>query len=112
MHSPRAYRAGSVASGHAVAATTALYPAERLRLAADATGAAGLGALLLTPGPDLRYVTGYDAQQLERLTCLALPAGGDPFLVVPRLELPAAQASPAGGLRPGDDPVGRDRRSL
>ena len=98
MHSSRGYRAGSVASGHAVAATTALYPAERLRLAADATGAAGLGALLLTPGPDLRYVTGYDAQQLERLTCLALPAGGDPFLVVPRLELPAAQASPAGAF--------------
>ena len=96
MHSPRAYRAGSVASGHAVAATTALYPAERLQLAAAATGAAGLAALLLTPGPDLRYVTGYDAQQLERLTCLALPANGDPFLVVPRLELPAAQASPAG----------------
>ncbi len=87
-----------MASGHAVAATTALYPAERLRLAADATGAAGLGALLLTPGPDLRYVTGYDAQQLERLTCLALPADGDPFLVVPRLELPAAQASPAGAF--------------
>ncbi len=85
-----------MASGHAVAATTELYPAERLRLAADAAGAAGLGALLLTPGPDLRYVTGYDAQQLERLTCLALPASGDPFLVVPRLELPAAQASPAG----------------
>jgi Xaa-Pro aminopeptidase len=84
-----------MASGQA-AATTELYPAERLRLAADAAGAAGLGALLLTPGPDLRYVTGYDAQQLERLTCLAVPANGDPFLVVPRLELPAAQASPAG----------------
>ena len=83
-------------SGHPVAAWTELYPAERLRLAADAAGAAGLGALLLTPGPDLRYVTGYDAQQLERLTCLVLPAAGDPFLVVPRLELPAAQASPAG----------------
>ncbi len=66
-------------------------------MAAGAAGAAGLGALLLTPGPDLRYVTGYDAQQLERLTCLVLPSTGDPFLVVPRLELPAAQASPAGG---------------
>ena len=84
-------------SGHAAATMAELYPAERLRLAADAAGAAGLGALLLTPGPDLRYVTGYDAQQLERLTCLAVPAAGDPFLVVPRLELPAAQASPAGG---------------
>jgi Xaa-Pro aminopeptidase len=98
MHFPRMDQAVSVGSAHAVAALTELYPAERLRQAADAAGAAGLGALLLTPGPDLRYVTGYDAQQLERLTCLALPANGDPFLVVPRLELPAAQASPAGGF--------------
>jgi Xaa-Pro aminopeptidase len=60
--------------------------------------APGLDALLLTPGPDLRYVTGYAAHQLERLTCLAVPAAGDPFLLVPNLELPAAQASPAGGL--------------
>jgi Xaa-Pro aminopeptidase len=97
MHFPRMDQAVSVGSAHAVAALTELYPAERLRQAADAARAAGLGALLLTPGPDLRYVTGYDAQQLERLTCLALPANGDPFLVVPRLELPAAQASPAGG---------------
>ena len=74
-----------------------LYPAGRLQLAAKAADQAGLDALLLTPGPDLRYVIGYDAHQLERLTCLAVPAAGDPFLVVPRLELPAAQASPAGG---------------
>jgi Xaa-Pro aminopeptidase len=78
-----------------------LYPADRLEQAAAAARQAGLAALLLTPGPDLRYLTGYDAQQLERLTCLAVPAAGpagQPFLVVPRLELPAAQASPAGGL--------------
>ena len=60
--------------------------------------AAGLDVLLLTPGPDLRYVTGYDAKQLERLTCLAVPASADPFLLVPALELKAAQASPAGAL--------------
>jgi len=83
-----------------------LYPADRLDRAAAAAMDAGLAALLLTPGPDLRYLTGYDAHQLERLTCLAVPArgedgrggGGPPFLVVPRLELPAALASPAGGL--------------
>jgi Xaa-Pro aminopeptidase len=75
-----------------------LYPASRLTMAAQAAGAAGLEVLLLTPGPDLRYVTGYDAIQLERLTCLVLPAAATPFLVVPRLELPAAQASPAGGI--------------
>ena len=78
-----------------------LYPADRLEQAASAARQAGLAALLLTPGPDLRYLTGYDAQQLKRLTCLAVPAAGaagQPFLVVPRLELPAAQASRAGGL--------------
>ena len=75
-----------------------LYPASRLELVRGAVHAAGLDAVLLTPGPDLRYVTGYDAKQLERLTCLAVPADGDPALVVPRLELPAAQASPAGSL--------------
>jgi Xaa-Pro aminopeptidase len=77
---------------------TRLYPASRLAEVAAATAAAGLDAVLLTPGPDLRYVTGYDAHQLERLTCLAIPAAGEPFLVVPRLEVPAAQASPAGAL--------------
>jgi len=86
-----------------------LYPPDRTSRAAAAARDAGLAALLLTPGPDLRYLTGYDAHQLERLTCLVVPAaasaGGppapaaaEPFLVVPRLELPAAQASPAGGL--------------
>jgi Xaa-Pro aminopeptidase len=77
---------------------TGLFPATRLRDVAAATGAAGLDALLLTPGPDLRYVTGYDAHALERLTCLVVPADGAPFMVVPRLEVPAAHASPAGAL--------------
>jgi Xaa-Pro aminopeptidase len=79
-------------------ADAGLYPADRLDQAAAAAAEAGLAALLLTPGPDLRYLTGYDAHQLERLTCLAVPAGHEPFLVVPRLELPAAHASPAGGM--------------
>ena len=75
-----------------------LYPAERVSAAASAAAQAGLDALLLTPGPDLRYVCGYDAHAMERLTCLAVPAAGDPFLVVPLLERPAALASPAGRL--------------
>lgn len=58
----------------------------------------GLDALLLSPGADLRYLTGYDAKPLERLTCLVLPVEGSPFLLVPALEQPAAQASPAGRL--------------
>ena len=78
--------------------TDELYPAGRLGQVREAAGAAGLDAVLLTPGPDLRYVIGYDAKQLERLTCLAIPADGEPALFVPRLELAAAQASPAGSL--------------
>jgi Xaa-Pro aminopeptidase len=75
-----------------------LFPPARLERVREVTGAHGMDAVLLTPGPDLRYVTGYDAHQLERLTCLVVPAALEPFLVVPRLELPAAQASPAGAL--------------
>src|SRR5258707_12264223 len=86
-----------------------LYPADRLDLAAAAAREAGLAALLLTPGPDLRYLTGYDAQQLERLTCLAVPAAGEggmgggrqPFLGVPRPEPPPAPAPPPAGLGVG-----------
>jgi Xaa-Pro aminopeptidase len=65
-------------------------------VAAEAAAKAGLGALLLAPGPDLRYLTGYDARPSERLTCLAVPAEGAAFLVAPRLELRSVQASPAG----------------
>ena len=36
-----------------LAAATALYPAERLTVVAGAVRAAGLSALLLTPGPDV-----------------------------------------------------------
>jgi Xaa-Pro aminopeptidase len=77
---------------------TSPFEPDRLERARQAVADSGLGAVFLTPGPDLRYVTGYDAIQLERLTCLVLPATGEPFLVVPRLELAAAQASPAGAL--------------
>ena len=78
--------------------TDELYPPGRLDRVREAAAAAGFDAVLLTPGPDLRYVIGYDAKPLERLTCLAVPAHSDPALFVPRLELAAAQASPAGSL--------------
>ncbi|SDR24817.1 M24 family metallopeptidase [Thermostaphylospora chromogena] len=75
-----------------------LYPTSRLAAVQEAAARAGVDAVLLTPGPDLRYVTGYRALPLERLTCLAVPTSGEPFLVVPRLELPAAESSPAARL--------------
>jgi len=77
---------------------------DRLSHARKAAAEAGLDALLVTPGPDLRWLTGYDALPLERLTCLVVPADGDPFLVAPGLEVPAVLASPAGAL--GIDVVG------
>ncbi len=76
----------------------ALYPPGRLAQARAAAARAGLDALLISPGADLRYLTGYDAKQLERLTCLVVPVDGAPFLLVPALEEPAAHASPAGSL--------------
>ncbi len=69
---------------------------ERLERAGVAASVAGVDALLIGVGSDLRYLTGYAAMPLERLTLLVVPAAGAPFLVVPRLELGAAQA----GVRP------------
>ena len=57
-----------------------------------------MDALLVTPGADLRYLVGYDAIPLERLTCLVVPARGEAALVVPRLERPAAEASGADAV--------------
>jgi Xaa-Pro aminopeptidase len=72
--------------------------ADRLARAQRATAAQEVDALLVSPGPDLRYLTGYDAIPLERLTCLVLRADGDPTIVVPFLEKLAALASPIGDL--------------
>ena len=46
--------------------------------------------LLVTPGPNLRYLTNYKAKNLERLTCLALTSDSKPILIVPELEKLAA----------------------
>jgi Xaa-Pro aminopeptidase len=46
----------------------------------------GLDSLLLSVGPDLPWLTGYEAMPLERLTMLVVPRDGDATLVVPLLE--------------------------
>jgi Xaa-Pro aminopeptidase len=69
--------------------------AQRLERAGEAAGGAGLDALLIGVGSDLRYLTGYEAMPLERLTMLVVRPGEAPFIVVPRLERGAAEA----GLR-------------
>ena len=54
---------------------------------------AGVDALIVTPGADLRYLTGYHALPLERLTALIVPTVGDATLVVPQLERAAAEVA-------------------
>ncbi|NLD75206.1 MAG: aminopeptidase P family protein [Acidimicrobiales bacterium] len=65
--------------------------------------------LLLSVGPDLPWLAGYEAMPLERLTMLVVPVDGDPTLVVPRLEAPRVVERPGVfGLRAfgeTDDPV-------
>jgi Xaa-Pro aminopeptidase len=66
--------------------------AERLERAVAATASAGLDALFIGVGSDLRYLTGYEAMPLERLTMLVIRPGQAPFVIVPRLERGAAEA--------------------
>ena len=90
-----------------------VYAARRERAAAHAREA-GLAGLLVSPGPDLAYFTGYAPPDTERLTLLAIPAGepgaeGSASVVVPLLERGDLVSAPgADGLdvvtwRDGDD---------
>ena len=54
----------------------------------------GIDVVLLSVGPDLPWLTGYEAMPLERLTMLVLPADADATLVVPRLEAPRVTEKP------------------
>jgi Xaa-Pro aminopeptidase len=65
---------------------------DRLARVGEDARAAGIDALLLGAGPDLRYLTGYVAMPLERLTMLIVRPGAEPVIVVPRLERGAAEA--------------------
>jgi Xaa-Pro aminopeptidase len=71
--------------------------AERLAGARVAAAAAGLDALLIGVGAELRYLAGYAALPLERLTLLVVPAAdAAPItLVCPRLEATPARGCPA-----------------
>ncbi|MFI6481574.1 aminopeptidase P family protein [Nonomuraea sp. NPDC050663] len=65
--------------------------AQALRHARDKN----LTGLLIAPGPDLVYLTGYRPVAItERLTLLVLSAGHEPTMIVPRLERPDAEKAP------------------
>jgi D-alanyl-D-alanine dipeptidase len=64
--------------------------------AAHSAAEAGLTGLLVTPGPDLLYLTGYAPVAItERLTMLVLTADHDPAMIVPVLERPDANGAPS-----------------
>ena len=75
---------------------------ERLVAARDLAAAAGFSAILVGVGADMRYLAGYPAMPLERLTMLVIPTSGDWALVAPRLEATPARSCPpaAAGLLP------------
>ena len=74
--------------------------AARMARAVDQAMEARLDGVLVAPGPDLAWLTGYKPTAItERLTLLVLRPGARPSLVVPALERPDAEAAPgAEGL--------------
>ena len=85
--------------------------ARRIARAADHARDAGLAGLLVTPGPDLVYFTGYSPIVIaERITLLAINVARDPAMIVPTLERSDAAAAPGTAAvklsdwTDGDDP--------
>ena len=85
--------------------------ARRIARAADHARDAGLAGLLVTPGPDLVYFTGYSPIVIaERITLLAINVARDPAMTVPTLERSDAAAAPGTAAvklsdwTDGDDP--------
>jgi D-alanyl-D-alanine dipeptidase len=103
--------AGRATSGVQPAPFTPFDYALRLQRAAQQAADAGLTGILIGPGPDLVYLTGYAPFAVsERLTMLVVGPGTAPTMVVPGLERPAAEAAPGAeavtllGWDDGDDP--------
>jgi Xaa-Pro aminopeptidase len=68
--------------------------ARRMERAAVQAEAAGLTGILVAPGPDLLYFTGYQPIAItERITMLVLQSSRDPAMIVPVLERPDAEAA-------------------
>jgi Xaa-Pro aminopeptidase len=84
--------------------------AARMERAARSAQEAGLSGVLVTPGPDLLYLTGYVPMAMtERLTMLVLSADREPTMIVPVLERSDAETAPGSSkLKLADWPDGSD----
>lgn len=60
-------------------------------------------ALMVSVGPDLPWLCGYEAMPLERLTMLVIPRDGEAVLVVPRLEAPRVRPRDEFRILPWDE---------
>lgn len=68
----------------------------------------GVDALMVSVGPDLPWLTGYEAMPLERLTMAVVTRDGVCDLIVPALEAPRVVARDHFGIVPWsetDDPI-------
>ncbi len=88
--------------------------AARLERAAALAAEAGIDAVIVGPGPDLRYLLGVEGDTIERLTSLVLGPGFEPTIVVPRMELAKVRDTAAGelGVRIADWVDGEDPYAL
>jgi Xaa-Pro aminopeptidase len=68
----------------------------RIETARQQMAAQGIDGMLLTPGPDLYYLTGFEVYGGERLVALLLPRGGEPLFLVPEMNVAQAAANEAG----------------
>lgn len=84
--------------------------ATRMERVARAAAGKGLTGLLVTPGPDLSYLCGYEPPINERLTVLVVTTDREPVMIVPKLERGDAERSAGGSQlrlldwRDGTDP--------
>ena len=68
--------------------------AARMRRVVNSADEQGLAGVIVTPGPDLVWLTGYQPTAItERLTMLVLSSDNEPTLLVPVLERPDAEAA-------------------
>ncbi|UXY38440.1 aminopeptidase P family protein [Streptomyces albidocamelliae] len=81
-------------TGSTPAPFTAAEYGARMERAARSAADAGLAGLLVAPGPDMVWLTGYTPTAVtERLTVLVLAPGREPVLVVPTLEAPDVESA-------------------
>ena len=72
--------------------------AARMRRVVSSAAEKGLAGVIVTPGPDLVWLTGYQPTAItERLTILVLSTDNEPTLLVPILERPDVEAAEGAG---------------